>query len=413
MGASASGGEGAPGRKGGGSRATRRSEGNGGACAGLVGSRLTLLEAARRARLVCVASAGTSAPQIRIRHKALAFSGEAVPIGAGLRRRQAGCRPPFANSANPPTTPFPRARLHTKSQAPSRALFACIPPSPQAVPLTGIAITGVGVAWGVHDLTAGTMRLVLPAVAPADRSFGLGAAKATWCAASAAGVVFLREVVIGPRIRKLSPLPWAEASALQTVALAWRSMERVVRYFPYRHRLVTVVLCGAATGFTSVVVDYRWLAAHIKSEHSAHQQAVSEAAAAAAALSAGSSADKKGAKPEGDERSVSRFVRDRVASTGRVMLAELKEQWMQWQDAPPSQAAVTGESGMQSETPTHVLGSLPGGASAGPAEPSVAPMTDPWATLPADAVRTAFDSISEAEAEASAAAEAAGVDQRA
>ena len=274
---------------------------------------------------------------------------------------------------------------------------------PQAVPLTGIAITGVGVAWGVHDMTAGTMRVVLPAVAPADRTFGLGAAKATWCAASAAGVIFLRETILGPRIRKLAPLPWAEASALQTVGLAWRSMERVVRYFPYRHRLVTVVLCGVATGFTSVVVDYRWLAAHVKSEHSAHQKSVAEAAAAAAALSSGPATDKDGAKQQDDKQSVSRFVRDRVSSTGRTLLAELKEQWQQWQDAPPSQNAITGESGPHGDTPTHVLGSLPGATQAEPAEPATAPMEDPWAELPAGAVRTAFDGISEEEAEAEAA----------
>jgi len=225
----------------------------------------------------------------------------------------------------------------------------------------------------------------------------MGAAKATACSAAVAGVVFVREVILAPATMRLEPLPWATASSLQRVGLAFRSMERVIRYFPYRHRLVTVVLCGMATGATSVVAEYRMMA--------------SAGAAAAPAASAEDDAPEEAAP---GRRSITRVIRENATRVGGTLVGELRDRWHSWQDQPPagsvgsSRGAAAGSGSSEepasseagADGPTDVLGSIPSHSryEAGEAAPA-----QRWGS--AEAVPTALDgldwvSAGEAEAEA-------------
>ena len=115
--------------------------------------------------------------------------------------------------------------------------------------------------WGTHDVTCATLRIILPSVPASKRDWRLTATRYAASAAAIGGVVVVREVLLPPPVPRLPPLPWDSATLMERVGLSWRSVERAIRYFPYRHRLTTVVACGITSGVLASLAEYRWLAA--------------------------------------------------------------------------------------------------------------------------------------------------------
>jgi hypothetical protein len=182
----------------------------------------------------------------------------------------------------------------------------------QYVPLTGIGLVGVGVVWGVHDVTAGTLHWVLPTASSNERTWSLTSAQYSAIAASVGSVVFVREVLLPPPVYKLAELRWEGASTFEWLRLGWRSVERTVRYFPYRYRLMTVVMCGLASGTASVATEYSMLSSMAKTAAEQERKQREDYAAAAAVASnsvASADASKDGSGADGPaQKSISRTL---------------------------------------------------------------------------------------------------------
>lgn len=236
------------------------------------------------------------------------------------------------------------------------------------MPLTGIGIVGVGVVWGVHDLTAGTLHWILPTASYSDRTWGLASAQYSACAAAIGSVVFAREILLPPPIKLLPELRWESASTIEWAKLAWRSVERTVRYFPYRYRLITMVICGLASGSASVVTEYSMLSRAAKAA-ALHERKQREdyAAVAVAAATRPQPSDESATETPPADKSISRrlggWAWSAAKTAGRgigsgatAIVTRIRPTGDGARAGPEASKAVSGESGATEAT--HVFGSL-------------------------------------------------------
>jgi hypothetical protein len=225
---------------------------------------------------------------------------------------------------------------------------------PQIVPLTGFGLVGAGVVWGVHDVTNGTCRWFIPYATRDQYTWKHSLARWVGSFTGISAVILYREYWRPPMVPKWPPLNWAEANALQTISLTYRTIERTLRDFPYRHRLMTVVAAGIASGVLASLGEYYVLAkdhpnrAELQARQTA--EAVEKRVQEEAAAKAKEASSSQVAEPPSAFR--------RAASKASDVASDLASRaWSQVRDKvlPPK----ADEAPVTTSTPVDVFGQLP------------------------------------------------------
>lgn len=206
-----------------------------------------------------------------------------------------------------------------------------------------LALTGVGLAVGMHDVSATTTALFVPV--PADkRTHTTRAAAMAGSATGIAAVLIVREVLFPPPTSPPPAAPPGSATIGQRVVHAWASMEHTIRTFPYRQRLVTVIVAGLASGLCAVIAE-NWTMRQLQAAPSTNTTTSSSSSSYAAA----------GAQRSSPSSETLPSLADRASEAWRVLQGRAADR--RAARAANSDTPADGQSAAEAENEAAVMGS--------------------------------------------------------